>query len=216
MFKVFHRGQKVQFNNNEHNTSINKIQNDNLALSYDHIRRRSIRSTFADSDSASVKIGHKTNLTPKKYVSCDNFAQNNYEDEYQEVIDEEFEDENGIKDKIVKRYNSLTNLLMRSFRKAKIKKKKEAMLQENSIDEVEVPAAESQTNRQRQENSLSNKEIEICNRLQNIRKKSEIVSNYDDDTESVDDPSDGDDNKNQDNSVPIFKGAKLITNEFVE
>ena len=204
MFKVFHRGQKVQFNNNEHNISINKIQNDNLALSYDHIRRRSIRSTFADSDSASVKIGHKTNLIPKKYVSCDNFAQNNYEDEYQEVIDEEFEDENGIKDKIVKRYNSLTNLLMRIFRKAKIKKKNE------------VPAAESQTNRQRQEYSLSNKEIEICNRLQNIRKKSEIVSYYDDDAESVDDPSDSGDNKKQDDSVPIFKGAKLITNEFVE
>lgn len=41
-------------------------------------------------------------------------------------IDDDDEDENGIKGKLAKRYNSLTSLLMKSFRKAK-KKKKEQM-----------------------------------------------------------------------------------------
>jgi len=100
MFKVFNRGHKVQFNERSSNTTMGSIGSASLAMSYDQIRRRSnnVRNStaFADNDldTLSMSTGpHTTNLTSKKYVSCDNFAQNSfYEDEYQEVIDEESDD----------------------------------------------------------------------------------------------------------------------------
>jgi hypothetical protein len=52
-------------------------------------------------------------------------ALDGYEDD-DDVDDLDFD--NSLKEKFMKRYNSLTTLLMRSFRKAKSKKKKEAML----------------------------------------------------------------------------------------
>ena len=100
MFKVFNRGNKVQFNERSSKTTMSSVGSASLAMSYDQIRRRSTNvrnsTTYVDSDldTLSMSMGpHTTNLTSKKYVSCDNFAHNSfYEDEYQEVIDEESDD----------------------------------------------------------------------------------------------------------------------------
>ncbi len=211
MFKVFNRGQKLQFNERASNST---IDNGNLGLSYDHMRRRnsSIRAsaiTFnGDTGMESVSsMGHSINLVPKKYVSCDNFAKNDFEeDEYQEVIDEEYDDENGIKEKIVKRYNSLTNLLMRSFRKAKIKKKKEAMLQENMINEVD-----SSTSLNRQSHVVVDK-TNVKHSKNNAKTKRESVFCQDQDVLSI--AEENSDDLNDISSRPVYKGSRLISSEF--
>lgn len=54
---------------------------------------------------------------------------------------EEDDDENGIKEKLAKRYNSLTSLLMKSFRKAKKKKKEQMQRMVNATGNVNNGAA---------------------------------------------------------------------------
>lgn len=73
-----------------------------------------------------------------KYTSCQNLNQNSFAEQCV-IYEDETENENRpIKNKFIKRYNSLTNLLMSSFRKAKGKKKQiqetESHLAEDSPD----------------------------------------------------------------------------------
>lgn len=70
---------------------------------------------------------NSTMIKPSSIGAVDTYAADEYEDHDDNDNDNDDEDdENGIKEKLAKRYNSLTSLLMKSFRKAK-KKKKEQM-----------------------------------------------------------------------------------------
>lgn len=192
----------------------------------------------------SLKQGGKANLiNSKKYISCENVRQSI--EEYQDVIDEDSsDDENGIKEKIAKRYNSLTTLLMKSFRKAKIKKKKEAMLNDSIRSEIyhEKSTASPKLNAEqrsslrpnetpmlppRHENSKKNKPTDISgqtnatlSRSQPVSKKNFIhqdncLSSSETNKKNEESQS-SDHDENPDGSVPVFLGVKMISNEFVD
>jgi hypothetical protein len=101
-----------------------------LMIDSRHMNSAGPRSTL--SSTASMKLAPHEKF--KKYVSCENVHQAS--NSFVVITDEDEFDENGLKDKFKKRYNSLTNLLMRSFRKAKYKKKKDAMFHEPTLEET--------------------------------------------------------------------------------
>ncbi len=153
MFKVFNRGNKIQFND----SSGAAIQSDSMSMN--HRRQASMRHSnyFLDSEVANQTSNSLNGkfLSSKRFVSCENVRRVSNKYEYADVIDEEDDDdddENGIKEKLVKRYNSLTSLLMRSFRKAKHKKKKEAI---NNIHHEPVLATNFE-----EPDAISNESIE--------------------------------------------------------
>ena len=147
----------------------------------------------------------------KKYVSCQNITRLN--DRENEIIYEEdnYEDtEHSVKDKLVKRYNSLTNLLMRSFRKAKSKKKHET-LQET---EFELHGA-NYNPIQRQKTSgieVSEQPPPSTSKYNSLRNNHFQASLKDDQEEKNDSLTEDE----VDDSEPVFLGAKVISNEFVD
>ena len=119
MFKG--RSHKIEFNN----SSQPPVTSNTKAYASNIKRHSSMRqhhsSNFqleAEGENLNSSLTNHKFLSSKKYVSCENVRQR--DDDFQEVSCDE-DDENGIKDKLMKRYNSLTTLLMKSFRKLKQK-----------------------------------------------------------------------------------------------
>ena len=144
----------------------------------------------------------------KKYVSCQNITRLN--DRENEIIYEEdnSEDtEHSVKDKLVKRYNSLTNLLMRSFRKAKSKKKHE------TLQETEFERHVADSNPIQRQKTLG---IEVLERqppkYNSLRNNHYQTSPKDEKKEKNDSQTE----EEVDESEPVFLGAKIISNEFVD
>ena len=126
MFKVFNKSQRIQINESSDTPSSSQPK----LLSKRNSLNRHSQFFDVDPDTASLGGGgggtlNSKMLSSKKYVSCENVRHMPAED-FQDVIEESDDDDDGIKDKLKKHYSSLTTLLMRSFRKAKNKKKKEA------------------------------------------------------------------------------------------
>ena len=123
MFKVFNKSQRIQINESPDTPSSSQPK----LLSKRNSLNRHSQFFDVDPDTASLSGGtlNSKMLSSKKYVSCENVRHMPAEG-FHDVIEESDDDDDGIKDKLKKHYSSLTTLLMRSFRKAKNKKKKEA------------------------------------------------------------------------------------------
>lgn len=130
------------------------------------------------------------------------------------------------RDRLKKRYNSLTNLLMRSFRKAKIKKKKEAMLQESLvIDELGSTNQLADERRSRLANHEAEKHKTRSTRnlptppTSGAYLEAKEKDSSDEDLTHTVQTNNNNNNSNKnppDESMPVFKGVKMISNEFVD
>ncbi|CAF0724476.1 unnamed protein product [Brachionus calyciflorus] len=246
MFKVFNRGHKVNesdLGSPKNITTYRRQSSLRHSTYFGHSENySSLGSQRPTGSKANPKIGNS-----KKYVSCENVRQ--AVEEYQDVIDEDTsEDENGFKEKLAKRYNSLTTLLMKSFRKAKIKKKKEAMMSDttkpesnpepNKIYEKSERPTTSNRNSLTRNNSIkpvknenSKNTIKIkepdTQSIQSrgtsskppIQKKKDSYNknNVKSELKSEEERNDTDQSDEiVDESVPVFLGVKMISNEFVD
>ena len=187
-------------------------------------------------------------LSSRRFVSCENVRrlplENNNNDHdidneferrsCQDVIDgedEDFEydddDDKHMKNKFRKHYSSITNILMRSFRKAKSKKKKEATQQQQQQQNNEtlevtnnnshtLPRVASNTFRSEivsstltksQAKKIAEKKVEAP-----VAPKEDLyVHEQDSDEENT-----GSEEGEEEDAAPVFLGAKIISNEFVD
>ncbi|RNA13963.1 hypothetical protein BpHYR1_031327 [Brachionus plicatilis] len=245
MLKVFNRGNKSQLTDSDSPDPRPQTSNYRRQASLRHSHYFGHTENYATL--GSLKQGGKANLiNSKKYISCENVRQS--AEEYQDVIDEDStDDENGFKEKIAKRYNSLTTLLMKSFRKAKIKKKKEAMMNDSARNEIfrDKSARSPRLHAERHNPSRSNDTPMLPPRHDNCRKNKspepEVASQSiatisrnqpvskkkichaenqkgSDENKKIDhdEPESDGSEECADGSVPVFLGAKIISNEFVE
>lgn len=243
MFKVFNRGQKLPLNDTDYPSS--KLPPSNYrrqaSLRHSHYfgHTEDYSSTLSSIKSAGVPKLNSHICNSKKYVSCENIRKPC--EEFQDVIDEDSgDDEDGLKDKLVKRYNSLTTLLMKSFRKAKIKKKKEAMQSEipkletnyeelkpsNGKNTPEKPLLINNSNNC-DNGTIKSNDLTVFNKakIQNSKlsltkepinsSKIPTSKNFLHDTENDEDENENDDEEIED-SVPVFLGVKMISNDFVD
>ena len=151
MFKGRHH--KIEFNDGSVQPPLSKNSKAYASNIKRHSSMRQHHSSnfYLENEAENSKRSYSNQkfMQSKKYVSCENVRQQ--DEDFQEVSGDEEEDENGIKDKLMKRYNSLTTLLMKSFRKAKNKKKKgelhisqlETNIEENTSCESVYPLAKT-------------------------------------------------------------------------
>lgn len=206
------------------------------------------------------------NTYSKKYISCENIKNigldlndasrnktkyNNFNDIVDiDELNNEDDDEAGIKEILVKRYNSLTSLLMKSFRKAKKKKKEAAANTSTSISssqQLNSSIYQTQDNYQNQkEVSMYRKhhtnynQMKIGAKSNDLVRRGSIISNLslvqshhvnndvknsNENTNSMislpannthKNVSSNDQGDKNNDSIPVFLSAKVISNEFVD
>jgi hypothetical protein len=238
---------------------------------------------YATSGSSSSRQQYGGMADSKKYVSCENVSRLTEDKFLKNLIadnDDEDEDEldenGGIKVKLTKRYNSLTNMLMKSFRKAKIKKRRELaasnrletnyeeegdMTNEMSMSEaahLSLPERSRtlqlrmKEDSSQQKNSATLKGYASQESLCTVQKKnsessrataqprqetaarpsgandrenvrvintylSQIEKSNESELERLSNENENESNDEEDSeAVPVFKGVKLISTEFVE
>jgi len=233
MFKG--RSQKIEFNNSSQPpvTSNVKAYASNIKR-HSSMRQHHSSNFHLESEAGNANSSYTNHkfLSSKKYVSCENVRQQ--DDEFQEISCDE-EDENGIKVKLMKRYNSLTTLLMKSFRKAKNKKKKSDLhLSQLETNFEEEPSSEMMYQSTRTNSHISEFEPNR-NLLKNVSKISGVsgvrsgslasssisrslasgsISRAD--SETLNEIQSKKSSASIDKSMPVFKGVKIISNEFVD
>jgi hypothetical protein len=235
MFKG--RSQKIEFNNSSQPpvTSNVKAYASNIKR-HSSMRQHHSSNFHLDSEAGNANSSYTNHkfLSSKKYVSCENVRQQ--DDEFQEISCDE-EDENGIKVKLMKRYNSLTTLLMKSFRKAKNKKKKsDLQISQLETNFEEEPSSEMMYQSTRTNSHISEFEPNLNrNLLKNVSKisgasgvrsgslasssisrslASGSISRAD--SETLNEIQSKKSSASIDKSMPVFKGVKIISNEFVD
>ena len=173
----------------------------------------------------------------KKYISCENVSRLTEDSFLKSIIGEDLI-EHGIKDKLAKPYN----LLMKSFRKAKIKKRRDSVLRLDTNYEEEsnncCDSAQSvEQNRtlqlklsdfksesspsplQQRKNNLNSQQVTIINNYAqhvNGRKNENVPIDSNEKVNNDDEDNDDNEDENNDGAVPVFIGVKLISNEFVD
>lgn len=169
----------------------------------------------------------------KKYTSCENVSRvggsekflkslmidHDVEDDDDEEDsnrgDEDVYDTNKLKSKFSKRYISVTNLFMKSFRNAR-KKRRESILNNSGQNRL-ATNFEEDSNALEQETRASNGDssslfyqpVERSHTFQSINSKSRSFGGGDNDRKE--------DLMNESHeSMPVFIGAKMISNEFFD
>ena len=267
MFKQFSRNgtttttataTKMQFSESSPHPPVsanNKAYASNIKR-HSSMRQHTSANFFLDNVSEVDKpySNHKF-LAAKKYVSCENVRQSLDTDDFQEISGDD-DDENSIKEKLMKRYNSLTTLLMKSFRKAKSKKKKSSDMaqalpahhgsqletnfeEDASGDMVYMPSnmktgslasnLKSQFEPRSQLTSApkfsgggefvreKNKSMHHRSRPAEKNESENVVNNNGEGrTRKSIPPPANNAATSGDSSTPVFKGVKMISNEFVD
>jgi hypothetical protein len=222
MFKIFHRGHKVQFNEDDiKKQEINKrnsyFYNTETANAEDANEERRKANNLSVSSANKKALGGQLQQT-KRYSSIQNLAKGG--DAYDDGIDHE--DIHGFKEKLMNRYTNVTTLLMRSFRKAKNKKKKEnEEKRKSSIDEGSA-AIYRPINRDEIVPNLDRLSQVTINADKSSRYSHQMknqVNNKNEDEDEDQEEDDDDDNQDDEedcNAVPICVNVKSISNDFVD
>ena len=184
-----------------------------------------------------TKVNNKYySLSSRRFVSCENIRRPSQDDEeegFQDVLDDDFDEDSRLKNKLRKHYSSITNVLMRSFRKAKSKKKKEATQQQQQQD-PETPQSNelneinnnnnnnNNSNTLPRTNGFRNEIVKGTLTRSNVKKIAEkntpsaelyVHEQDSDDNKSSENE---DDEEEDDGSAPVCVGVKMISNEFVD
>jgi hypothetical protein len=186
-------------------------------------------------NSYSLPRGHQ--MFTKKYVSCENLRplslSYNGADDFEEIIDEtsemEQDTENGLKEKLMKRYNGLTTLLMRSFRKAKDKKKRESVMSYEPKLSTNFEEAPGTFTKNSQNNSFrrsiaspnSKRSATFNSNINRMRRTTSKSNTFINELNNSDDE-EGDDLERhivgdvEDAGKPVFLGVRKISNDFID
>ena len=226
MFKIFHRGHKVQFNEDDiKKQEINKRSSyfyNTDAVSQDANEERKKANNLSVSSSNKKAITSQLPQT-MRYSSVQNLQKS--ADGYDDSIDQE--DLHGFKEKLMNRYTNVTTLLMRSFRKAKNKKKKEhEEKRKNSMDGEGSAAIYRPINRDeivpnfdrlskitlnQEENSLKNSPHKKENHI-----RENVAEDEDEEEDQEEEEDDNQDDEEDCNAIPVCVAVKSISNDFVD
>lgn len=227
MFKIFHRGHKISFNNqlnssNNSNDKTLKASNRNSTfftndeyLDNHKQQQQQHHQIYGLSPNARKKI--ITSSLPSKRLAPNLRQFEEYEPHnHHNQIDEEDE---TAKKASTPRYNGVTSLLMRSFRKAKDKKKNELKqeIEETYRQTSQIYDALPQLTQQ-SKTTPKNSTRRMTSVIKPMAPKIDSKQQQQQMTDSLEEKqSESDDNDDdEDGGAPVFIGMKMNTQEFVD
>jgi hypothetical protein len=210
MFKIFQRGHKVQFNDT-HSESQTNVSKPKVTVTPAQTHGNSTNGPPVSNKQPSKYV---TNSLPSKRYSTFSSMPEDQGPDYDDTISDH-DDPNGLRKKIMNRYTNVTTLLMRSFRKAKDKKKGQNEL------EAEANGADNSPGFYRKihaENPSKPVASNINKRLSQLFDgKEKRKASLEDEDENPDDDDDDDVQDEEDhNATPVFIGVKKLAEEFID